>query len=101
MDQNGFEDRIEHRVGSRFEAVLPEGSAVLGYTESGGRMVIVHTDVPPEFRGRGLAGRLVRAALDHARAQGWVVEPRCSYAADWIRRHPDYADLLAPGAGTV
>jgi len=86
---------IGHRVGSAFEAVFPEGRAVLEYERSGRCMAIVHTHVPEELRGRGLAGRLVRAALDHARAEGLVVEPQCSYAADWLARHPEYADLVA------
>lgn len=87
--------RIEHLAGRGFEAALPEGRAVLDYELSADRMLIVHTEVPPELRGRGLAGKLVRAALEHARAQGLRVEPRCSYAAEWIGRHPEYADLVA------
>ena len=90
--------RIEHLAGHAFEAALPEGRAVLEYSLSADRMLILHTEVPPELRGRGLAGKLVRAALEHARAQGLRVEPRCSYAAEWIGRHPGYVDLVAPAS---
>lgn len=51
--------------------------------------------VPPAIGGRGIVGELVRASLDFARNQGLKVVPQCSYAADWIDKHPDYADLLA------
>jgi predicted GNAT family acetyltransferase len=44
-----------------------------------------------------LGGRLARAALDHARAKGLVVEPYCPFIADFIERHLDeYRDLVAP-----
>ncbi len=90
--------RIEHLAGHAFEAVFPEGRAVLEYSLSPGRMLILHTEVPPGLRGRGLAGKLVRTALEHARAQELRVEPRCSYAAEWIGRHPEYAELVAPAS---
>ncbi|NLW97278.1 GNAT family N-acetyltransferase [Luteimonas wenzhouensis] len=86
--------RIEHLAGHRFEAALPGGRAELEYRMSGGRMVILHTGVPEALRGQGVAGRLVEAALEHARAHGLRVEPRCAYAAGWIRRHPEYAALV-------
>ena len=44
--------------------------------------------------GRGVAGDLVKAALDYARAQGLRVVPACSYSAAYVQRHPEYADLV-------
>ncbi|MEE4639304.1 MAG: GNAT family N-acetyltransferase [Wenzhouxiangella sp.] len=51
--------------------------------------------VPDAVGGRGIASRLTRHALEWARAQGLQVCPACPYVASWIRRHPDYADLVA------
>jgi len=59
------------------------------------RMIITHTVVPAEIGGRGIAGQLVQAALEHARAQGWSVDPQCSYADAWMRRHPAFDALRA------
>jgi predicted GNAT family acetyltransferase len=42
-----------------------------------------------------LAGALVHAAMDTARAEGWKVVPACSYASAWAQRHPEYDDLRA------
>ena len=53
-----------------------------------------HTEVPPEFGGRGIGGKLVQASLDDARAQGLLVNPICSYYTYWIVRHPEYADVV-------
>lgn len=65
------------------------------YTLDGGLVTLTHTEVFGEFSGRGLAGRLVAAALDEARRLGLRVRPVCPYVAAYIKRHPEYADLVA------
>ncbi|MBE2293207.1 MAG: N-acetyltransferase [Xanthomonadales bacterium] len=82
-------------TGQRFRLRLDGQEAALTYALRAGRMVIEHTVVPEAIGGRGLAGRLVQAAFDQARAEGWRVVPECSYARVWAGRHPQYADLLA------
>lgn len=81
------------RIG-RFQAVVEGHACVLDYALSGGRMVIRHTGVPTAVGGRGIAARLVRAAMDWARAEGLRVVPQCSYAADFVARHRDYDDIV-------
>ena len=53
------------------------------------------TFVPEALRGRGIAGQIVRHALDYARSEGLKVIPTCSYVASTIRRNPEFADLVA------
>lgn len=77
---------------------VTEADGHIGYVEyqlSDGVMTIAHTVVPPQIGGRGIAGALVEAALQYARAQGLKVVPSCSYAATYLDRHPQYADLRA------
>jgi predicted GNAT family acetyltransferase len=62
--------------------------AVLDYVLDGNTMTIAHTGVPPPIAGRGIAAELVRSALAAARAGGWKVVPACSYAADYMAKHP-------------
>ena len=79
----------------RFEATLDGHAARLDYSVRGDVMTLVHTEVDPALEGRGVAGALVKAALDHARANGLKVEPRCAYAASYMDRHPESASLRA------
>lgn len=90
-DQPIHHDAVAGRFTTRVDGV----EAVLDYRLAGDLMMIEHTGVPPEIGGRGIAGRLVRAAFDHARGQGWQVRPACSYAEVWAQRHPEYHSLLA------
>jgi predicted GNAT family acetyltransferase len=84
------------RQAHRFRLLSEAGEARLDY-----RVVDAHTlelfstYVEPGRRGRGLAARLVRAALDHARAEGKRVIPACSYVRTYLLRHPEDADLVA------
>jgi predicted GNAT family acetyltransferase len=77
----------------RFELRIDGAVAVAEYKCGEGMLVCTHTFVPPELRGRGIAERLVRAALEYARAEGLRVVPACSYVAAFIERHPE---LVAP-----
>ncbi len=87
---------VEHdRAARRFHATVDGHRCVLDYTLSGDLMSIVHTGVPAEVGGRGIAARLTETAVDAARAAGWRVAPLCSYARVWFERHPEYRDLLA------
>jgi predicted GNAT family acetyltransferase len=53
----------------------------------------VSTYVPDELRGRGLAGRLARTALDYAQEHNYGVRPSCSFVAKFLDKHPEYASL--------
>jgi predicted GNAT family acetyltransferase len=78
----------------RFEAVVDGHEGHVEYTLHGDVMEILHTIVPPELGGRGIAGQLTVAALGYARSHGLKVRPTCPYAAAYIQRHREYADLL-------
>lgn len=54
-----------------------------------------HTYVDPARRGQGLAGILIRHALDDVIASGRKVVPTCPYVRAWVDAHPDYAHCLA------
>ena len=50
---------------------------------------INHTYVDNSLRGMGVAGKLMEAALDQIRKNGGVVTATCSYAVDWLDKHPE------------
>lgn len=90
-------DVVDHTRVSRYEARLADGSTAgfLEYRAEGDRIVMPSTVVHPQHRGHGIAARLARTALDDARAAGKKVDPRCWYVAEYIEKHPEYADLVS------
>jgi len=83
----------------RYEARI--GDEVAGWVDYGrvrDRLVAIHTEVLPEYGGRGIASALVRRVLDDVRAAGGTVTPRCPFFVAHFQRHPEDADLIAaPG----
>ena len=79
--------RYEIRLGGRRVGLAD-------FYRRGNTVVIPHTETLPEFGGRGLASRLVRHCLDDIRDQRLRVDPACPFVAAYIRRNPEYADLL-------
>lgn len=92
--RNDTEVVVRNEATGRFELAADGGTATLDYELVDDAIVLSHTAVPAQAEGRGLGGRLVRAALDHARAHRLIVVPRCRFVRAWIRRHPEYRELL-------
>jgi uncharacterized protein len=86
---------IDDRERGRYELEERGRTVFALYRRDGTTLVIRHVEAPPALRGTGAAGRLMRAVMERARAEGLRVVPLCGYAAAWIRRHKDYRDLLA------
>ncbi|HWD56013.1 MAG TPA: GNAT family N-acetyltransferase [Acidimicrobiales bacterium] len=76
---------------SRFVVRGPDAVAELVYHLNEKRLVLVHTEVPESWGGRGTGGRLVRATLARARAEHLTIVPWCPFARRWLKEHPDEA----------
>ena len=78
------------------EVADSEHSGHLDWVARGeGVRAATHTLVPPAIGGRGVAAKLVEAMVADARAEGFKIDPRCSYVEVMFRRHKEWADLLA------
>ncbi|MCG5216824.1 GNAT family N-acetyltransferase [Streptosporangium sp. KLBMP 9127] len=92
-----FIEVADRREASRFEvSVDGDLAGFADYRLRPGKIVFTHAEIDPRFEGRGLGGRLVAAALDASRTAGLSVAPVCPFVASYIKRHPDYLDLVAP-----
>jgi predicted GNAT family acetyltransferase len=86
ITDNEAESRFVYRDGS--------AEAELVYHLSGTRLVLIHTEVPDALSGRGLGGRLVRAAVERAQREGLTIVPWCPFARRWLSEHDDVASLV-------
>ena len=85
----------DNKAQSRFETDAGGEVAVAYYSRAPGVITFTHTEVPFRLQGQGIASRLVRDALDAARAEGLKVVARCSFVSSFIARHPEFSDILA------
>jgi predicted GNAT family acetyltransferase len=83
---------------SRYEILVDgEVAGVSEYARTPGRIDFLHTEVEDRFGGHGLASRLIKAALDEARAAGEAVLPYCPFVRSFIAKHAEYRDLVPEG----
>ena len=78
----------------RFELDADGHTAVAYYTLSPGVITFTHTEVPPALGGRGIGSKLVRGALEAARAQSLKVVAKCPFVSAYIGKHAEFADLV-------
>lgn len=86
-----FHDNV---AAKRFEWKEDGHVAFADYTRQGDVLILPHVEAPPALRGTGAAGRLMQAVVEHARANNVKLRPLCSYAATWLMRHKEHADLV-------
>jgi len=87
---------IHNQEENRFELALDGHVAVLDYMLKGDIIIFTHTGVPPAIGGRGLGSKLVKTGLDYAREHHLQVRSLCWFVSKYIRRHPEYQELLHP-----
>lgn len=88
---------VHNQAESQFEVRLEDKLAFAAYMERSTLVVFTHTEVPEAFEGKGVGSTLAKHGLDYARTTGKTVLPLCPFIAAYIRRHPEYKDLVLPG----
>ena len=79
----------------RFEGFIgDELVGVVEYIPLDGKVIATHTEVEPAHEGQGVGSQLVAGTLQLLRDEGRLVQPLCQYFAAYLRRHPEYADVV-------
>jgi predicted GNAT family acetyltransferase len=85
---------VNNKAKHRYELAVEGHIAATYYSIADGVITFIHTEVPPELGGKGIASQLIKGALDQVRADGLKVIAQCPFVKAYIDKHPDYADLL-------
>jgi hypothetical protein len=81
--------------GDRYELSIDgEVVAFTAYRARPDLIAFFHTEVDESVQGRGLADRLIRFALEDARARGLAVLPFCPFVKAFIERHREFEELV-------
>jgi predicted GNAT family acetyltransferase len=89
-------DVRNHAEEQRFEVEQDGELAFLEYTLRPESITLYHTQVPPALEGHGIGSTLAKAGLDFARANQLRVVPTCPFVSAYLKRHPEYQDLVTP-----
>jgi predicted GNAT family acetyltransferase len=95
-DQDKTTVDVRHNPGAnRFETTVDGLLCHCDYEMRGKVMAMTHTEVPAALGGRGIAGQLVEAAVRYARENGIKIAPYCPFVRGYVKRHPEFDDVLA------
>jgi predicted GNAT family acetyltransferase len=87
---------IENTQERRFELPIADGAlAAAYYRVEDGRVVLIHTEVPSELSGNGIASRLAHGTFELLRKTGRKAILKCPFMSRFFIRHPEYADVVA------
>lgn len=75
-----------------------EEAGYLDYVQEADLRLLTHTVVDAEYGGNGYAAVLTKAALDDVVASGKRARAVCSYVADYVTKHPEYASVVEVAA---
>jgi uncharacterized protein len=81
----------------RFELWVDGKMAKLEYELQHSRIALIHTEVPKELEGKGVAAAIVAKALQYIETKGMKIVPLCPYVIDYIKKHPEWERLLEHG----
>lgn len=86
---------VDNEARSRFEFDLEGQMGLIDYRKEGGRVHLLHTEVPAALGGRGYGSEMVKQALAEIKKDGDRVVPRCSFVAAYIDKNPEWQDMVA------
>jgi len=91
-----MEEKVIHdKVKSQFIISIDDKEAYVDYNIDNNKMNLYHTYTDHELRGKGLAAKVVIAALEYAKENNLKVEPGCTYVQSFISKHKEYEELVA------
>jgi glutathione S-transferase len=86
---------IENAAQHRFERPIHDDMvAAAYYRDAEGKLDFIHTEVPAEFSGYGIATELARGTFEILRESGRKAVLTCPFLVRYANRHPEYADIV-------
>ena len=77
----------DNKAANRFELDIDGLITFATYRLNAGKLYINHVESPMALRGKGAAGKLMQAIVNHATSKNLTIVPVCGYAASWIERN--------------
>lgn len=85
---------LNNKINRHFETIINGRKAELQYRIRENTVFYMHTGVPKELEGQGIATALAKFGLDYARVNGYQIVVYCPFVVKFIKSHHEYLDLL-------
>ena len=77
-----------------FELIIDGHRAFIDYQQRGNKYFLIHTEVPVDLEGHGVATALVEKTFKYIEEQNGKIVPYCAYIKAYLKRHPEWERLV-------
>lgn len=89
---------VRNEQKKRFEVEAEGHTAFIEYMiDNDGIMYLTHTEVPRALEGKGVGKYIVEKSLNYLKDNGFKLAPLCPFVAAYLKRHPEWQEILAKG----
>lgn len=88
---------IDNYESKRYEMHIGEFVPRIEYILAKDKIYLTHTEVPKELEGKGIASALVKKVLKDIEGRNLTLIPLCPFVAAYIKRHPEWKELVLKG----
>jgi uncharacterized protein len=84
--------------GKHLELEIDGYTAIIEYRQSGQLLFLIHTEIPPELKGKGAGKTIIEKALQYAQENNFKIVPICPFVQAFLKSHQEWEKLVAPDA---
>lgn len=88
---------VDNKIFSQYEMHVDGHLAKIEYSNKSGKIFLIHTEIPEELAGQGVASYLAKEVFKIIEKEGMTIVPMCNFIKTYIRKHPEYHNLVATG----
>jgi predicted GNAT family acetyltransferase len=91
-------DLILNEDKKRFELEVDGKTAFIEFILNNENILfLTHTEVPIGLEGKGVGSTIVSKTLNYIKEKGYTLAPLCPFVAAYLKRHPEWKEILAKG----
>ena len=88
---------IDNKEAKQYELSVEGPKPRIEYILARNNIYLTHTEVPKSLQGQGIASKMVSMALKDIRSRNLTLIPMCPFVAMYIKRHPEWRELVLRG----
>ena len=92
-----IDNETEKQYEFHIEQFIPKLEYIKTPRENTKKIFLTHTEVPKELEGKGIGSALIKQVLEEIKKNDWTLVPLCPFVATYIKRHPEWKELVLKG----
>ena len=92
---------IDNEKAKQYEFHIERVITKREYIKTQNKNYLTHTEVPTKREGKGIGSSLGKMALEDIKKKELILVPLCPLVALYIKRHPEWKELVLKGINII